>query len=156
MLIKPIKPALLRNLDRYSVVLVPLLLLWAAGCTPARPPEIVTMESSGCEKEYTAPDADKYAAESADNLTAMQEGALLRVVFEARIRNSKNPAVTVERVANQVRLYLRYEPQDTGNKVCLYTLSTAIANLEPGTYSILVMDSGKQLPLAFWGEAEIR
>ena len=121
-------------------------LLFAACSSSKEGISLGSLDQKPCRSEKQLNSANEFTGETADNLVLFQQSKLVYASMDIRTYCNAKISFDVEKNGDRIKLKVKNNNSATDNCVCFSNVTTAIQNLEPGTYTILVTNSaGDQL-----------
>ena len=121
-------------------------LLFAACSSSKEEISLGSLDQKPCRSEKQLNSANEFTGETADNLVLFQQSKLVYASMDIRTYCNAKISFDVEKNGDRIKLKVKNNNSATDNCVCFSNVTTAIQNLEPGTYTILVTNSaGDQL-----------
>jgi hypothetical protein len=132
---------------RYFTVVILAAILFSA-CSSTKQIERVSINQAPCANEEQITDPKTFTGETADNLQVYQQGDVFFATMNVRTYCNAKIDVNVEVSGDQLRLKLNRTEQGDNTCVCNINVTTSYKNIEPGNYTVMVMNAAGSQVLA--------
>jgi len=129
---------------KYVLLLLTALIFTA--CSGSKELEFGSLNQNPCKNETKLNNPAEFTGETVENLAVYQQGDQVFASMDVRTYCNAKIAFDAERNEKQIRLKIRNEGQQSGDCVCITTVTTSLKNVGEGTYDIMITNrNGNQL-----------
>jgi hypothetical protein len=128
---------------KYFLLFITAVIL--TGCSSSKV-ELGSLNQDPCKNEVKLNNPKEFVGETVENLTVYQQGEQIMASMDVRTYCNSNINFDIDKTEKQIKLKLFNEGPQSSDCVCIKTVTTAINNIDEGSYDLIVTNrAGDQL-----------